>query len=507
MADAFDFEAAYAQAGAWPEPEPLYAEHEKPEPYPLDALPPMLHGAVTAYQAFGRQPVEMVACSALAAASLACQGLVNVSRDGNLIGPCSLSFLNVAVSGERKTACDTRMRRAARGWQDRRRKEQEPAIRAAETRLAIWQGEKDGIAAKIKRLAGSTKPDDELDRDRLKNALAEHEKRRPKVPPWTRLFYEDITPEKLATLLADGWPSGSIWSDEGGLVVGSHAMSEDSALRFLGLVNRLWDGNPFDRDRETRACAHIRGRRLTTALMLQPGALAKLLATGDGIARGIGALARFLICWPTSTIGSRLYQAGDLNAPALLAFDARLHALLDAPLPLDEDGALEPPAIPLSRLAFEVWRRLHDTIEAELSGKGEFALLPDFGAKMADQAARIACIFHVFEHGPTGEIPHPTMHAAARLALWHLNEARRALELVGHSGETGDAQVLLDWLLESIKAPWIGDILRLAPARVRTKDRRDAAIAVLREHGLARPETKDGRQHLVVNPKLRVVKP
>jgi hypothetical protein len=333
----------------WGNPTPLCADHEKPEPYPIDVLPPLLRNAVKTYQAFGQQPVEMVACAALAAASLACQGLANVSRGEFLTGPCSLSFLLVASSGERKTSCDRIMRRALTAWQTDKRREQFPQIRSAQRRLDIFEAQRDGILAKIKRLSGCLRPEDDMEREQLQSKLLYLETERPKVPPEIHLFYEDTSPEKLAINLADGWPSASLWSDEGGLVVGSHALSETAALSFLTLLNRLWDANDFDRQRVTRQCATIRGRRFTVSLMLQPSALSALISTGNGIARGVGALARCLIAWPTSTIGTRAYRPGDLNAPELRAYDARMRALLDSPLPLDEDGALNPPAIPLSK--------------------------------------------------------------------------------------------------------------------------------------------------------------
>lgn len=507
-----DFEEAVRrkreqEAEAWSEPTPLYAEHEKPEPYPLDALPPLLRHAVSTYQAFGQQPVELIACSALATASLACQGLANVSRDGNLAGPCSLSFITVAVSGERKTSADTRMRRAATEWQAEKRREQAPMIAAAKRRLEIHEARCDGLLGRIKRLSSSMKSEDEMEREQLGSKLLALETERPKVPPEICLFHEDTSPEQLAIDLARGWPSASLWSDEGGLIVGSHAMSEHAALRFLTLLNRLWDANEFDRRRVTRECATVRGRRFSVSIMLQPTALGTLLTTGNGLARGVGALARCLVAWPTSTIGARSYKAGNLNAPALQAFDDRIRALLDTPLPLDEDGGLDPPTLKLAPLAFEVWRRLHDTIEAEISLRGEFSLLPDFGAKIADQAARLACVMHVIDQGPHGEIQHQTLHAAARLALWHLHEARRVLDMIGHSCKTTEAQLLLDWLREQAEPPWIGTIIQAGPARIRNKARRDAAIAVLTEHGLARLETKEKRQHLVVNPNIPGSKP
>lgn len=299
---------------AWSNPIPLFAEHERPAPYPLDALPATIRAAVESYQHFGQQPVEMVACSALSAASLACQGLADVDRDGNLTGPCSLSFMIVAGSGERKTAADKRMRREITAWQEDKRREQAPAIQAAERRLAIWQTRKDGILQKIKRLSGSTKAEDHDECRTLESALLLLDDDRPKVPPLVKLFHEDTSPERLAVNLADGWPTASLWSDEAGLIVGSHAMTEDVALRFLSLLNRLWDGNEFDRQRESRSCAHVRGRRFTVSLMMQPAVLAKLVAIGSGIARGTGALARFVVAWPSTTMGSRDYRPGDLDS-------------------------------------------------------------------------------------------------------------------------------------------------------------------------------------------------
>lgn len=90
----------------WNHPRPLLPALEPETQYPIDALPPMLRNAVTSYQHYGQQPVALVACSALANLSLACQALANVARDRYLVSPVSLYFLVVAQSGERKSAAD-----------------------------------------------------------------------------------------------------------------------------------------------------------------------------------------------------------------------------------------------------------------------------------------------------------------------------------------------------------------------------------------------------------------
>lgn len=512
-ADFDDFRAEMAGGGMpgghtqgdWPEAVPLLAEHIQSQPYPVQKLPPLMRAAVEVYQRFGQQPLALVGSSALACASLACQGLADVGRDGTLIGPCNLNFLIVGVSGERKTACDKRLSRALWQWQRDRRREMAPAIASATSRLDAWTSRRDGMLSQIKKLSASTKASDENDRSILERQLEEHDTKKPRVPVAPDLFSEDASPEALAVSLAKGHPSSSLWSDEGGLVIGSHAMSEDASLRFLAMLNRLWDARPFERKRTTRESVIVEGRRLTVSLMVQPVVAAKLVAVGDGIARGTGNLARFLFAWPASTMGERIYREGDDQHHALVAWDTRLADLLRLPLPIEDEGTmrLKPPVLPLGPQAFDVWRQLHDEVEHELRAQGEYRELCDFGAKTAEQAARIACVLHVFEHGPAGEIGADAMQAGAALALWHLSEARRALSLVGHSGELADAQALLDWLMEQPTMPTAGDVLRLGPCALRDKKRRDRALDKLAEHGLAREQRVGKVTLLDVNPSLR----
>jgi hypothetical protein len=58
-------------------------------------------------------------------------------------------------------------------------------------------------------------------------------------------------------------------------------------------------------------------------------------------------------------------------------------------------------------------------------------------------------------------------------------------------------------VLEQPEVIWIRTILQFGPVRLREKERRDQAIAILSQHGLARLETRDGRKYLVLNPKTR----
>ena len=318
------------------DPIPLVTPAEEPKPYPLDALPSIIRSAVNAYQRYGQQPLALVAGSALASVSLCTQGLANVARDSHLLGPVSLNIISIAASGERKTSCDRRQSRAPRQWQDERREAMAGEVLSARSAFAAHEAEHDGVLAKIKSAAGRKGTAEEADLHDLKLRLQELESAPPRTPLVPSLFHEDVTPEALAQSIASGWPSSSLWSDEAGLVIGAHGMSDDSVMRFLALLNRLWDGATFERKRTTAKSFVIKGRRFTVSLMMQEVVLARLLAAGGGVSRGLGFLARFLVAWPGSTMGTRFYCA-EFDDSGLSAFDARLHALLDIPLSTEGD--------------------------------------------------------------------------------------------------------------------------------------------------------------------------
>jgi hypothetical protein len=492
----------------WPEPKPLIPPLADPAPYPLDCLSPTLRDAVTEYCQFGQQPFPIVTASALSAASLAAQGLVDVVRDNGLRGPVSLDLLTMAFSGERKTSADKRFRQAIRLWQAGKRTQLAPDEKAAAMATVAWTAERDGIVAKIKRASGAG--DDGKRKgpsiDALKAMLADLDETRPVPVLVPSLFIEDATPEALVLALANGWPSAALWSDEAALVIGSHAMSDQSVMRTMALLNRLWDALPFDRRRATSGNVAVRGRRLTVNLMVQPAAFAALIGIGDGLARGLGFLARFLLSWPTSTMGTRFYRPPPAVLPALGEFDHRIRALLDMPLPFEfeaTDNALDPPLMQLSAPARAEWISFFDDIERTLAPGGDAASVADVAAKTAEQAVRLAAVMSVFEQGVGDEISLEFMEAGCAIAAFHLGEARRILGSAAADPVTADAITLLYWLRGRVGPTTRRDIQRLGPARLRDKSHRDAALQRLLETDHVREVSVEGQFVLLCNPKSK----
>lgn len=485
----------------WPDPEPL-TEPLDPLPYPADALPPLLRDAVREARAFVQAPVALVACSALAALSVAAQGLVNVRRDHQLVGPVSLYLLAVADSGERKTTCDTIFSPALRDWESGRLMAIAPDLAARDAAFAAFEAKKAGILDAIKhkrrRSQDTAKEEGELD------ALAREAPPAIAVP---RLLYADATPEALAHALATGWPTGGVLSAEAGAVFGAHGMGYDTILRNLALLNVLWDGGAIAVDRRSKPSFQLRDRRLTFGLMAQPEALRGFLERAGTLPRGTGFIARFLIAWPASTQGTRAYRPAPAAMPAVERFGRRITALLDTPLATDARGGLTPTVLDLSPAAHAAWVRLHDLVERGLATGGEYQAVRDVAAKAAENAARLAALFHVLEHGPAGVIGTDHLLGAEVIVRWHLHEARRLLAELDTPPALAAAIRLDTWLLNEARAtgsPRVPTtrVYQYGPACVRDNRALKEALATLTERGRARLEEEGRRRFVAVNPAL-----
>jgi putative DNA primase/helicase len=493
------FDAA-AEPADWRRPIPLIGQIDR-QAYPLDALPKVIGAAVAEVQHCTQAPVEMVASSALATASLSAQALADVRRNYALTGPCSLYFATVAESGERKTTVDKLFTRAVHAYQDAQREGSKTSLANHTADLAAWQAQRDATSDHMNRDAKGNKS---VDGHRADLAAIEGEK--PSPPKVPRLLYEDATPEKLGRSLAQEWPSGGIFSSEGGAVLGSHAMGKDSLTRTLGLLNKMWEGGTHVVDRATAASFTVRGARLTISLQVQPGVLVDFMQGDRGLSRASGFLARFLVAQPLSTAGTRLYRE-IVSMPELDGFNLRIGELLAIAPTIDPERGLTPNLLDLEPAAKALWIDCHDSIEKQLAASGDFSAIPDVAAKAADNVARLAAVLHVFEHGPTGTIGRDMVEGAARIVLWHTYSARSLLGPLSISRELGNAANLSRWLIDRCTIEGVGEfttttILQSGPNGTRSREALDQALRILTDHGHARLREQGKRKLVMVNPHL-----
>jgi len=486
----------------WPDPLPLTARIDL-EPYPLDALPDRLRTAAEEVLAFTKAPRSLGVSSALAALSVSAQPHADARRAEKLQGPTGLFLLTIADSGERKSTCDGFFMQAIRDYETKQAEAAKPEIKDHQAAMAAWEAKRSGLKEKIRQLAKENK-----DAQKQENALRDLEQKKPEPPRVPRLIYGDATPEALKWNLAKGWPSGGVVSSEAGLVFGAHGMNKDSIMRNLATLNQLWDGMDIATERRTTESFTVRGARLTIALQVQEATLRSFLDRTSGLARGIGFLARCLIAWPESTQGYRPFSESPESWPALAKFHQRITEILEQDVSMGDDGALSPPVLPLAEDTKAAWVRFHDAIERELRSGGELHDVRDVASKTADNAVRIAALFHIFENGTGGAIGLETFEGASRIAAWHLHEARRFYGELALPEEQANAARLESWLLDycrrekTIRVPRRAVQQSVTPSRLRTGATLDRALNELVEADRVRLIRNGRRREIHINPAL-----
>jgi hypothetical protein len=488
----------------WGDPEELRiarAPADIATPYPIDALPPIMRDAVIEVAEETQAPLAMIAVSALCAASAALQGHINIQRKPGLAGPINIFALVIAMSGERKSTVDRFFARAISQWCAEQLEALKPEIAQHRAALDSHNSVKSGIVALIQ---AATKKGNQKEVERLTAQLAEHETKRPKPVTIPDMLLEDMTAEALVDRL-DKFPVKYLRTAEGGNLFGGYSMNSQRSTYTLAVLNKAWDGDPINMQRKISSSANVPNPRLTASIMVQPQMLRNYLREQGITARGIGFLARFLVCEPISTQGTR-FDKDPTDLVALKKFERQIRKFLNQPLPF-EKGVLTPGVVILEGKAGQAWRVIHDEFEKGLQAGGPYVGFNDLASKAAEQVARIAAILSNIQHG-LGAMPNEEdVRNAGIIMKWHMHDAMRIFSIMEADEGLSDAVELSRWLVEQCKAQGVSqiprrEIQRSGPSSVRNKEKLQGAILELITAGHVREIQINKQKLIAVNPKL-----
>ena len=454
-------------------PRPLMRELPPADPFPVDALGPILAPASRAIHDRVQAPIAICAQSVLAAATLAVQAHANVELPMGHAKPLSGYFVSIAATGERKSAVDQEAL-----WPVRKREAILRETYADERRK--YEDEKDAWEAARKAAIKTAKGD----RAQIKQKL-EALGPAPFPPLEPIMTCAEPTYEGLCKLLAIGLPSVGIFAAEGGQFVGGHGMSDDAKLRTASGLSGFWDGEPIKRVRALDGSTVLPGRRVAMHLMAQPEVAA--IWFGDRLLVEQGLLSRVLATAPEAASGQRMWRdASPESDRALKRYGARLLDILEQPLPLVQKtrNELAPRAVPLASEARRLWIGFHDHVEKLLGSGGELEPVRGLANKLPEHAARIAGVLTLVGDITASEIGW-AQEAGILLAQHYAAEALRLFGASRVSGELWEAQQLLTWLLTVWPEPLVSlpDIYQRGPNLIRDKARAHRAVTILLDHG------------------------
>ncbi|MCA1288162.1 YfjI family protein [Salipiger bermudensis] len=459
------------------QPEPLLRPKKTGKPFPSRKIGP-LKGPVDAIATLTNAPIEIAFQSVLATAALATQHIADVET---LAGdaPLSLFLLTVAASGERKSSCDKLAIKAIQDWEA----EEEPGYCAKKTEHDFQLSIYEDLLRKARKEATSEGA-----------VIDTAAPQPPEVPIRPVKLLSDPTFEGILRHFEDGDPSVGIFADEGGQFFGGAGMNKDNQLKTVAGLSKLWDAAPLNRTRASVSQATYRNRRGSLHMMIQPRIAETVLS--DETLKDQGFLARTLIAWPESRIGTRQIvvsdeeeEKRDVARTALKAHNQRLATLLRRTDERHGNGLeVMPRRLRLSREARNLLIRFANRVEVEQAPYSSCSHITGFASKVAEQAARLAGVLTLYSDGTAECISLTMMEDAIALAVWYLNEAQRLFDTGFVDPNLARAQKLLDWL--KVKRPDSPfnrrDLVRNGPSSFRDTKTIAALLTILEQHGRIR---------------------
>ena len=404
----------------WEEPIPF--EDVARSPFPVEALPSSVRPYVEAVAESTQTPVDMAATAALAVLSTCIQGRYRVKAKPDWIEPTNLFILIIADPAERKSAVMSLMARPVNMYESEYNQQHAIELKKSKTKKRILDRRQRLIEEKVAKGEAS-----ESELDSILDEIARFKELSP-----MHLFVDDVTPEKLISVLAENNGIASVISAEGGIfdqLAGGMYSNKVNIDVFL----KGHAGDSIRVDRVGRNSEDVESPALTLLFAIQPNVLSGLM--NNQTFRGRGLTARFLYALPISPVGRRRYRTVPISKEAEKQYYSLIRELLD----LESNPTTDrPEIIRLTDEADKLIEMYATALESRL--RTEFSDFPDWAGKLCGAVVRISGIlaraeregYHKFKEDCAPLVVDDTiMKNAIKLGDYFSNHAKAAYQLMG----------------------------------------------------------------------------
>jgi hypothetical protein len=464
--------------------------------FPTEALPGWLADQVRAVAEATQTPPDLAGCVGLAALSTIAGGRAFARVRRGWVEPVNLYTVVVMKPSERKSPVFNAMIRPIYELEQRLREQATETIQTA----LVQRRAAEAALDKAEKAAANA-PAEQRDSAITEAIEAALSAAAIDVPAEPKLVVDDITPERVASVLAEQSGRLAILSDEGtifSIIAGRYSGNVNTNVFLKG-----YSGTQLRVDRAARPAELVENPALTLGLTVQPAVIEELGNTA--MLRGSGFLARILFSLPTSMVGHRNNRPDPVPEQVEQNYDNHL-----AHLARTLAWLVEPAIFQFSDHADDGMAELQDEIETRLDPHGgEWAHIGDWGGKLAGQTARIAALLHAATHPNNPEehqVSGDTFTKARRLADYYGAHALAVFDHIGADPAMDSARRVLAGIERDRPASFTRRELfsALDRGRFRRADDLDAPLALLTEHGHIQqqptPERRPGQRGRPASP-------
>ncbi|MDE6671701.1 MAG: DUF3987 domain-containing protein [Ruminococcus sp.] len=426
-------ELAQQKAVEWNEPElwelpQSFDKVNKPAPFPMQSLPPLLRNYLQAVSDYVQVVPEMAILPLLSVLSLCVQGKAVIKHTGNShTEPLNIYTITIAAPGERKSGSLKEFMRPVEEFQEMYNKIHAPEVEEYRTERAFLENKR-AKALKADLQAAKT----------YAKQLASLERKHELV-----LNASDATPEALAMEMYRQGGKIGIIDDEGSVfdvLSGIYSNGQANINIFL----KAYDGANYTILRRTKENIELKKPLLTMGLMVQPEHFTDAMNNRQFVGRGF--IHRFLFSFPESRAGYLKMSSPDIPKSLQNQYSDLINRLLRIPSTPDM------PIIVCDREAELLFSDYHDHLQKEIRDGGTFENLKEWASKQFGRALRIAGIFHLCEHEPAERLTGQTAINSIAIATWAENHALNTLSgTASEPTEIKNAKYILKKLQKSNK--------------------------------------------------------
>lgn len=385
--------------------------------FPVEALPPDIAAYVSAVAESTQTPVDMAGTVSLSMLSVCLQGKYRVQGKQDWLEPLNTYALVIAPPSERKSAVLHLMMEPVNHFEFQYNQQNAPAVENSKMQKRVLERRQKAIEDLVAK--GKAGPED---MEQIAREISAFEEIRP-----LRLYVDDITTEKLVSVISANRGRAALVSSEGGIfdtLAGIYTKNVNIDVMLKG-----YSGDPIRVDRIGRESENILDPALTVLLMAQPNVVSEVL--NNPTFRGRGLTARFLYCMPVSFVGSRRFQSTPVQDDVYRKYERTVINLLE------DEYTAQPEIITLSDEAEQMLAAFAEEIEPKLVK--DYAEIADWAGKLAGNTLRIAgllCRAGTFRSHDFLDVPEPlvvdeaAMGNAIRLGRYFLNHVQAAFAVL-----------------------------------------------------------------------------
>ncbi len=492
----------------WEPPVP-FTDYKLPE-FPVDALPPVIRAYAVSAAESVQVPVDMCASACLAVLALTMQGKYTIMGKADWYEPLNLYVLCIAPPSERKSTILSKVTGPINSYEADYNRRHALEIENSQNDFAVMEKTRERMLSMIAdKKAGKKGAAEKL--EKAEETLGDYEKKVAKLTEEIlnfhfkksmKLYCEDITPEKLSSVLEENDGRIGILSSEGGIfeiMKGAYSGNKEPKI---DVFLQAWSGDSIRVDRVGRASNNIEHPALTMLLMVQPHVISGLVNNKTFSGRGL--TARFLYCMPKSAVGHRRYRTAGIPETVKESYRDLLTNLLD-----DEPDE-KPKLIRLSDEADKLLEEFYNRTEPQIPA--EYAELSGWMGKLVGTVLRIAGIFtralvadriarasfaEIQDMDTDTEnlfVSGDTMKGAIAVGEYYLEHARAAFSLMGGDEVTTNAIFALEVIgRKGLNRFKTSDLMR-ASKKFKTADATNEVLKRLTEMGYLRKETSESKK-------------